>query len=206
MNAIEGDTSIYHVNNIMVNIPDNVIAHFGEDRIKGVLVDYQSLILEQKVYYDQQVPIPKSYLSKEEPVIQAFQQLTKEFKSEFWMEYHLISPLMVFKELSFHSNLSLRMFQVEYRGNVFVEFLRGYFFLLHILCFIGPFINLFIRQKLVYKFMFAIAPLIYIFYLCYFQRGVEERYTLPLLPVLLIGLFNIVHHIYKTISQKRSIS
>jgi hypothetical protein len=70
-----------------------------------------------------------------------------------------------------------------------METIRVLFYGLHILCFLGLILSLlFIRKNDWKATAIGLAALIYVFYLCYFQRGIEERYTLPILPLLLIGL------------------
>jgi len=126
-------------------------------------------------------------------VIDDFKQLTSEYKSEFWFQYHFSSPLKVFKVMAFHSNLSLYVFQHTYRGNWLMESVRFLFFGLHTLCFISVFISLFFLQKKeTFNTAITLITLAYIVFLCYYQRGIEERYTLPILPLLIIGLGNLL--------------
>jgi len=136
--------------------------------------------------------MPKEIPAIEQEVIKEFKQLTEEYKRKFWMHYHLIAPLKVFKTMAFHSNLSLSVFQHTYRGNVMMEAVRFIFFAVHSLCFLFLFLSLiFIKNTDWKQTALNISVFIYIFYLCYFQRGIEERYTLPVLPLLLVGLVSI---------------
>jgi hypothetical protein len=43
-----------------------------------------------------------------------------------------------------------------------------------------------------YKWLFGVAVLGYLFYLVYFQRGIEERYTLPVLSLIVLGAARVV--------------
>ncbi|PJA08396.1 MAG: hypothetical protein COX70_03750 [Flavobacteriales bacterium CG_4_10_14_0_2_um_filter_32_8] len=187
--AIKGDTSFVYINNAIQTFPKEVVSFFGEQRLVAVFRKYQQATLFQKPYYEKRLPMPKETPAIEQEVIQEFKQLTKEYKSEFWMNYHFIAPLKVFKTMAFHSNLSLYIFQQTYRGNVAMDAIRLTFFAIHSLCFIFLLFNLiFIKKTDWRQTALAISVFSYVFYLCYFQRGIEERYTLPILPLLLLGM------------------
>ncbi len=187
--AIKGDTSIVYINNAIQTFPKEVVSYFGKQRLIAVFRKYQQATLFQKPYYEQGLPMPKETPAIEQEVIKEFKQLTAAYKSEFWMHYHLIAPLKVFKTMAFHSNLSLYIFQHTYRGNWLMETIRYLFYGLHALCFIVLLFNLtFFKNSDWRQFALTISVFIYVFYLCYFQRGIEERYTLPVLPLLLVGL------------------
>ena len=107
--------------------------------------------------------------------------------------------------MALHSNLSLYIFQHTYRGNWMMELLRSVFFGIHSICFLGLIISLLFWKKLDWKQnAISATVLIYIFFLCYFQRGIEERYTLPILPLLMIGLTAFLKYFYDaTISKNK---
>jgi hypothetical protein len=187
-NAINGDTSIVYIQKALNTFPDKVIAHFGRSRLTQVFRNYQTTVLYQKPYYEKRMPMPEVLSEIERKTINEFNQLTVEYKNEFWFDYHIRSPLKVFKKMAFHSNLSLYVFQHTYRGNWLMEVVRWLFFIIHSICFVLLIFNLFYFKKssiLSYGINFIVF--IYVFYLCYFQRGIEERYTLPILPLLIIG-------------------
>ncbi|PCJ00131.1 MAG: hypothetical protein COB15_03075 [Flavobacteriales bacterium] len=195
--AINGDTSEYYIKAALNTFPKEVITHFGEDRLFNVFRNYQKATLIQKSYYDKRLPIPKKIHHTEKIVIEEFQQLTNGYKSEFPLQYHILSPLKVFKTMAFHSNLSLYIFQHTFRGNWLMEVVRLLFFSLHGLCFIGLIASLFLIKRSDWKkSALTISVFIYVFYLCYFQRGIEERYTLPILPILLICLAELIKYFY----------
>lgn len=200
--AIKGDTSEIYIKNALETFPENVINHFGEDRLTTIFKKYQEATLFQKTYYDQNLPMPITTPNIELEVIDELKQLTSEYKSEFWMQYHIISPLKVFKTMAFHSNLSFYIFQHTYRGNWLMEGIRVIFFGLHTLCFFSLIISLLFIKIIDWKqIALTLSVLVYIFYLCYFQRGIEERYTLPILPLLLIGMVNIFRQIPRLRSE-----
>jgi hypothetical protein len=188
--AITGDTSIAYVNDAIAEFPPKVFDYFGKARLTAVFRKYQEAILEQKTYYDKQLPMPMQPSEAEADASKGFRKLTDDFKSHFWFTYHIVSPVKVFILMTFHSNLSLYIFQKTYRGTFIMETVRLIFYSLHGLCFLLLLVNVFLLLKkdtLTY-FTTVIIPLIYVFYLCYIQRGIEERYTLPILPLLIIGV------------------
>lgn len=201
--AIQGDTSIAHINRVLDATPSWVIEFYGKERLVAVYRQYQSATLHQKTYFDQGLLMPKTIPSIEQETIAAFKQLTREFKSAFWWQYHVISPLKVFRVMAFHSNLSLYMFQHTFRGNPLMEFMRLLFFSLHGLCFLSILVGLFrLRSTNVPFIGLTISCALFFLFLCYYQRGIEERYTLPLLPFLLIMLMDNIRYLY-TIFKKR---
>jgi hypothetical protein len=187
--AIKGDTSEIYVKNALTTFPEKVINHYGKERLTTVFKKYQTATLFQKRYYDKNLPMPNYTPDIELEVIDDFTQLTKEYKTTFWLDYHILSPLKVFKVMSFHSNLSLYIFQHTYRGNWLMETARTLFYGLHSLCFLGLILSIsFIRKSDWRASAISGTVLTYVFYLCYFQRGIEERYTLPILSLLMIGV------------------
>jgi len=194
--AIKGDTSEIYIKNIINTFPKYVVNFYSEQRLTKVFREYQKSILHQKKYYDAGLPMPMTTPKIELEVIDDFKQLTSEYKSEFWFQYHISSPLKVFKVMAFHSNLSLYIFQHTYRGNWLMEGVRLLFFGLHALCFISVFISLFfLRKKDTFNIAITLITVTYIVFLCYYQRGIEERYTLPILPLLLVGLVSTLKQI-----------
>ncbi len=191
-NTLKGNDSVSQINNIVNQLPEEVTQHFGKERLVNIFKDYQKAILVQKPYYENGLAMPKSIIPEEQKVVEEFDLLTKEYKQHFWFNYYVISPLKVLKNMAFHSNLSMYMFQQTFRGNYIMEFFRIIFFALHSLCFIALIFILlpFKIDKEDYQVRFSIffSVFIYIAYLAFFQRGIEERYTLPILPILLVGL------------------
>ena len=187
--AIKGDTSISHITFALSQMPAEVVSFFGRPRLTAVFRDYQSAVLYQKPYYDKGLAMPMELSAEELKVVSGFAELVSEYKSEFPLQYHVIAPLRVLRLLAFNSNLSLYMFQVTFRGKLWMEALRVLCYLLHVLCFLSVLSSIFLfRRNRLLSIVFGWLPFLYLFYLCYFQRGVEERYTLPLLPLLMIGL------------------
>ena len=189
--AIKGDASQHYIDDALKTFPKKVVSYFGEERLTNVFRGYQATTLTKKKYYELNQAMPTELSEAELSLIKEFDQLTSEFKSKFWVDYYFVSPAKVFKTMAFHSNLSLYIFQETYRGNIIVETLRYFCFALHSLCFIALIISLMIIKQTDWRLGFInLICFAYVFYLIFFQRGIEERYTLPILSLLIIGLFN----------------
>lgn len=195
--SIAGDTSIHYVNAAIDSLPAHVISFFGKERLSEVFRDYQRAVIYQKKFYDKKIPMPIWASVEEKRSVDGFNELTEEYKKEFPFQFYILSPLKVFRLLAFHSNLSLYIFQKTYRGIFWMEMLRVICFTIHILCFGFLFLNMLkLRKDKMLSIAFGWAPFMYVFYLCYVQRGVEERYTLPVLPLLLIGMIFFLYKLY----------
>src|SRR5690606_42026076 len=80
-----------------------------------------------------------------------------------------------------------RSFQKVWRGNIFMEIFRYFSVLVHFGIFLCFPVAVILMRKSVLWLSVSIPIIIYLGYLCIVQRGVEERYTLPvLIPMLLV--------------------
>ncbi|PKR80767.1 hypothetical protein CW751_08325 [Brumimicrobium salinarum] len=146
--------------------------------------------------------MPKDIPELEKSTITQIKALTADFKNKFWIQYYITSPLKVFKEMAFHSNLSLYVFQKSFRGHPLMEFLRLLSFIVHALAFLALPFSVFMRKPHYLKSIFSYVLIIYVGYLIFIQRGIEERYTLPILALSLIYLAYFIKTRYSLISKK----
>jgi hypothetical protein len=188
---ISGDNSALAMNGVLRNIPMSVRKTLGEQRIRRAFELYASTIEDQRNAYWSRELLPEKCSENERKTIQAFSELEAGFKKHQSFTYYVITPLKVSKKLIAHSNLSLFLFQHPLRGVWWVEILRMLCFGLHFLLFFAllfvPFLHTSREWKMLMIFLFG-----YIFYLIYFQRGIEERYTAPILGLLLINFISAI--------------
>lgn len=188
------------VENIIKQLPNQIKNQFQEERIDLAFTLYAKAIVEQKEFDKTGKSIPKNNFSTENKAITAFKSLTSEYRLNNFWKYNLFVPLKVFNNLIFHSNLSLYIFQKTFRGNPFMELSRFLCFLIHSLAFLlFPFVLLH-REISAEKKSIFLALILSILYLIYFQRGIEERYTLPFLPIALLALALIIQKLLKKVS------
>lgn len=117
---------------------------------------------------------------EEQRIITELEGITRAWRHEHFWYHHVRVPLRVLKQLVAHSNLNLFLFQSEWRGKPLMEGLRWASAALHVGLFAGLLFALMLRVPASVRWC-AAGALFYVAYLCYVQRGVEERYTLPVL-------------------------
>lgn len=131
---------------------------------------------------------------EEQQIIQGVEGVTANYRRAHPFHVHVVVPLQVLRVLVAHSNLNLYMFQHTYRGHWWMEALRWCCAALHLLLFAAlPFLVL-LRNVPPPARAAALGALLYLGYLAYVQRGVEERYTLPVLH-LAMALFPLLVHV-----------
>jgi len=100
------------------------------------------------------------------------------------LQYHILTPLKGMREQLPKSQLNLELFQLHYRGSWWAEALRFICVIVILGSLFLTFLALFSRNRQL--ILLAAGAFLYLFYLFYFQRLNEDRYLLPVLPVLLI--------------------
>lgn len=179
------DTSQKQIDRVISQIPKNVVKSIGKQELVWAFRLYQKAIIAQKPYYEKQQLMPSLLLKEEQRAKRNFDRLAKKFEFKNRYQYHIQTPLQVSKSMIFHSNLSLHQFQHTYRGTIWMETLRLLCFSIHSLAFLLLPLAFFALKDIRIRLL-ILGILAYCFYLIYFQRGIEERYTLPLLPLILI--------------------
>lgn len=201
--GIEGDTSLEQRQKLMDHFPDHVITLLGEKPIDEMLKSYQASILNQKKYFDTKTSMPIEVPEIEKQTISKIETLVSKYKSESWFEYYIKSPLKVFKTLAFHSNLSLYIYQKTFKGKLIMEAFRFLAYALHSIAFSLLFLSLFSKKSLDYKSIFSFTLLIYVSYLIFIQRGIEERYTLPVFALVLLSSTQIIQQFIQKLTANR---
>lgn len=191
--TMRGDSFEKLTDSILLETPAFVKQTIGEQRLRNSYNLYQQSIVYQRDHYPRGTVMPDTIPAIERIVISDFETYTLEINSKHWLWCHIVVPVKLFKSLSFHSNLSLYMFQHTYRGHWWMEVLRLFFLILHLLCCLCFIAVLFLKGNKLYKFYWGLIVAFYFFYLCYYFRGLEERYTLPILPLMLTGLIYIFY-------------
>lgn len=179
------DTSEQRIDEVIQRLPKSVVKSIGKKELKWGFILYRKAILAQKPYFDKQQVMPHHLLKSEQRAYKNFERLAVKFSSQNLYVYHVQTPLKVLKSMVFHSNLSMYQFQHTYRGAFWTEALRYLCFAIHSLAFVLLPFAFFLLRDLKIRIL-IIGLFVFIFYLFYFQRGIEERYTLPILPLLII--------------------
>lgn len=205
--TMRGDTGEVHIDSILMTIPPLVQRDLGEADLRKAYHLYRSSIVYQRDHYPRGTAMPDTISLIEREVIRTFDRYTEQVGSTHPLRCHVLVPLRVFKVATVHSNLSLWIFQHTWRGTWWVEGLRLIFLLLHVACCLS-FLYFLIRGERTARLILGWLIAAYFFYLCYFFRGLEERYTLPLLPLMLLAfmatLQNFATYAMKTFNKKVS--
>ncbi|MBK9147127.1 MAG: hypothetical protein IPM12_04800 [Flavobacteriales bacterium] len=132
----------------------------------------------------------------EQGILFALESITAEWRRTHRWHHHVIVPLRVLKQMAAHSNLNLWVFQHTWRGQPAMEALRWFSAILHALLIAAAALAFLLRVPLPVRLLsFGCAA--YLFYLAYVQRGVEERYTLPVLFIGVACAGFVAQHILK---------
>ncbi|MBL0129163.1 MAG: hypothetical protein IPP83_17345 [Flavobacteriales bacterium] len=116
----------------------------------------------------------------EQEIQRTLERITSEWRGSHLLHHHAVVPLHVLRDLIAHSNLNLILFQRTLRGKPLMELLRWCSAILHVALMIAVLLAALLRVPAPLRWC-AWGACAYIGYLAYVQRGVEERYTLPVL-------------------------
>jgi hypothetical protein len=188
--SIQGDP----VGEFIATIPQNVVVELGEKSIRKAFESYQETVAYQRVFYLKKHKLPSDYSLKEQQAVQLFTTLTQQYISNHWMNYYVYVPFIYLKEMSFHSNLNLYVFQHTWRGNFVMETTRFFSLLIHFSSFILLFLSLFLRNISFISRLLSFSTICYVLFLAFYFRELEERYTLPILPIMLLISFDFIIH------------
>lgn len=197
--TMAGDTSDASIYTTIENIPLKFRNELGERELFAAFKNYQKTIWEQRDYVLNRELMPSELSSQEKTTIVQFDKLEKKIKQKFPFTNYLFTPIKVYRNLAFHSNLSLYMFQKTCRGAVFMEILRWLAFLIHVLAFNLFSLFIFTKQKKEHYLIYFVCLLFYLLYLIFVQRGIEERYTLPLLPLAILSSVAVIKYVFEKI-------
>lgn len=185
--GIKGDSSETYIDKAIAGMPADVVDEIGRARIFSALKEYQQTVLHQKTFLDKNLPMPETVPEGEQKVISEFSKFTDEFRSARPFQYYLQSPWIYFKRMVFHSNTATYfIFQEKFRDITALNLTRYALFIIHALIYLLAFINLFFVKKtgiLVWSLIFPVF--IYMIFILFFHREVDQRYFSPILVCLL---------------------
>jgi hypothetical protein len=137
----------------------------------------------------------KEFKEKERSFVFKVEDLRNQLISENRFQYYVITPLNSAKFLLTKSQLNQFIFQSSFRNNPFVELLR-FFCVLTIVSGVVLMFYYVVRFKAEMITVLSIAVLCYLFYLFFFQRMNEDRYLVPVLPILLLVSIHFFHDLF----------
>jgi hypothetical protein len=202
--ALRGDTSSARVNAVIEKFPAGIVAEFGHDRLFTVVKEHQRAIADKAPYHQKRIAMPSEFLPRELKVREMYDELTSEFKAKHPFTYWIKSPAIYLRRMLFHSNTSNVYFFQAKRGNILADAYRYLLFVFHFLMYAFILYNAFFARRTFSRIVFGITPLIFVFFFCVVLRSLEQRYMLPVLPVLLAGMVSAISEISQRLSEGRS--
>ncbi len=164
-----------------------VVSEIPANYRKAVLplfVQFQSL--NQLRLHDYENAVLVDYLPGELQFIDELHSVRKKLIQNNKFDYYLKVPVMSAKDFLNKSYMNLYIFQGELRGNWLIEILRVVCWLVVVESFGLSFLSLFILKWKSLDAFILVGIGVFMFYLVFVQRLNEERYIVPILPVLLI--------------------
>ncbi|MBW7867294.1 MAG: hypothetical protein H3C31_03095 [Brumimicrobium sp.] len=153
---------------------------------KQFQTDVFPLLLQfNQLYQREDYGKSEDFLQTEREFVQTVNHTYSKLLRKNLTTNYIVTPFLSAKYLLTKSQLNLYIFQKTFRGSWWMEILRICCVALINLGFIACLFILFQPIKIEWK-LIALACLIYLFYLSFFQRMNEERYLVPLLPILLL--------------------
>ena len=194
--AIREDTNSTYVVNILSHWPKEIIEEYGYDRLYEILKEHQLLIYSYRSYIQLKKSMPDQYLPEEISLEKKYKQLITEFKKKHFFKYWITTPLIYLKRMVMHSNTGhIYFFQLENREKKYVNLYRYLLVMIHISLYISLFLNLIVMRGLTNRLVFVYLPILFIIFFTVIHREIEQRYMLPMLPILIVGLASIFEKI-----------
>jgi hypothetical protein len=180
--AMQGRIDSSSADAFIASAPQGHLTRVQRERIRGLFIEWEQFTRDQLAPSVLSPPGTIMGLRPEELLIVAgLERETKEYRRTHALHHHLVVPFQVLRTMVLHSNLNLYMFQHTHRGRWWMESLRWMSGGLHLLLFLVLPLLLMHRGVDTRCRATALGALAYLTYLAYVQRGVEERYTLPVL-------------------------
>ncbi len=198
-----GEPTEMAIDRVVRGLNPRVFDSVNRDSLKSAYRSYRDVLAEQYRVVDAGGVI-RTETDDELELKKTFENFRSQYVRSNPLHSMLFVPVKVYGDLAFHSNLSLYIFQKTWRGNFFMEFLRGICFAIHALSFlIFPLAAIYFLRKPGITAI-SIPVLIYLAYLVLIQRGVEERYTLPfLVPIFLLSTLFLQKIFQRFITSKK---
>jgi hypothetical protein len=191
--AIEGDTNSQYIVNFLNHWPKEVVMEYGYDRLFGILKEHQALIYSYRSYIQLKKSMPDQYLPEEIKLEEKYNELSRTFKKKHFFRYFFISPLIYVKRMVLHSHTAnLYFFQEPNRQKKYVNYYRYFLLLVHVSIYLSLALNFFVMRGWKSRLVFVFIPLLYVVFFTVIHREIEQRYMLPILPILIAGMACIV--------------
>jgi 4-amino-4-deoxy-L-arabinose transferase-like glycosyltransferase len=166
-------------------IPSRVFSFTDKAKFEQIFNDY-SVVCEE-MHTTMNSPDMPLYgeTDREIELRRQVDSLTRVLQSKMWKENYFITPLHSVQWMFTKSQLNLAIFQQKYRGEWWLVILRYGCVFIIIASTLFTLIHLLAPKDRV-AFLMSLSVLAYLFYLFFIQKMNEERYLMPLLPLLFL--------------------
>ncbi|MDX1652000.1 MAG: hypothetical protein R3277_05885 [Brumimicrobium sp.] len=173
------DTTTLAIRKAAKNIPMEF-----RTEVLPLLKEYQRIAYERRKSFEEPV-LPKNE-DYEVAFIHKTDLLTQKLKQEHFIRAYLITPAYSAYQFLNKSYLNLWVYQKKWRGTLIIEVLRWICFLIINISFLATFLVLSLGKFARHLRIIALGVALTFFYMIFFQRLNEERYLVPLLPLMLL--------------------
>lgn len=183
--ALAGDTARTFAQHFIATAPVDGLTLAQEDAIRAEFIAWQrfTCLSLAPALAGTERALPAQ--PEEQRITAQVDALTQAYRSAHAWHYHVQVPMQVLRQLVAHSNLNLYLFQHSLRGHALMEAFRWFSAFLHTALLLGLFLAVWWRMDPTVRTA-ALGAVLYLLYLAYVQRGVEERYTLPALHLAVL--------------------
>lgn len=185
--TLSGDTSSYYIQKILAAWPSTVVEEFGYRRLFLILKDHQHALLKEKPFFDKRIVMPDQYLPEEINVYNSYQELIREYKKSHFLGYWVKAPAIYLSRMIFHSGTAHLFFIQNNKNHLGMNLFRALLLFTHTIIYFSLFFNLLFMKNDLNKFIFVYVPMLLLIFFIVIYREIEQRYMLPMLPVLLAG-------------------
>lgn len=181
------DTEYVQVKKTMDMIPSWVKQDLDSLTLARAFSTYQYNSFWVKKYIETKENFSRLTVYHEATHVRQFKNFESTLVAKHPFYVYAIMPVKSLKQMVVHSNLSLHIFQHSWRGNVLMEIMRWVCLVLHVMLFLAlPLLLLVKKDRLTWSLLTLLV--IYIMYLVFFQVMNEERYLLPVMPMMILCL------------------
>jgi hypothetical protein len=187
--ALAGDADDRYVDAVLDAWPSGVVAEYGRERLFALVKRYQLLTVSSRPYFDRRVAMPRQYSGEEMSLAHEFDRLVREYRARHVAGYWVQTPLIYLRRMVLHSNTApLFAFDPVFRSGWPTNLLRLVLAGAHVLSYLAVVANLVLMTRWLDKLVWGGVPALAMLFFAVFHREIEQRYMLPFLPLMFVGL------------------
>lgn len=168
--------------------------------IKILLLEYSFIAKRQRPVFEHGGTIPKEE-ADEKNLRLKLDSITTDLKGKNWILCNIVGPIRSAQFMIVKSQLNLAIFQHKYRGFWWMEILRWTCMITVLFSFLFSLRHVINLKNKAY-FLFILSTIIYFIYLCFVHKINEERYVVPLLPILFLLAVDSLQCLFYALKQR----